>query len=271
MIGRVFAAQVCAKMLFGLVSMMHAGLLSAQISLSTNVTSTDKNDQSSNSASEIRAQLQPRQYTTIAAEIGAKVNQVPFEESRAFKKGELLLAFDCNVQEAGLKRARAEHAAAMATLRSNKRLIELKSIGQLEYDQSKAAVDKFAAEIGAQEAVISKCRIYAPYSGRVAEQTAREQQYVQPGQPLLEIIDDSVLELVFLVPSGWLKWLYEGQVFSVEIDETKKRYPAKFVRIGARVDPVSQSVKVAAAVDGHFPELKVGMSGKVMIDIESKK
>ena len=98
-----------------------------------------------------------------------------------------------------------------------------------------------------------------------AEQKAREQQFVQPGQALLDILDDSVLELEFLVPSSWLGWLKVGTAFQVEIDETRKRYPAKFIRIGARVDPVSQSVKVAAAIDGKFPELIAGMSGRVQI------
>jgi len=119
--------------------------------------------------------------------------------------------------------------------------------------------------VGANQALLSKCSIAAPYSGRVAEQKVREQQYVQPGQALLDILDDSVLELEFLVPSAWLGWLKVGGSFQVEIDETRKTYPAKFIRIGARVDPVSQSVKVAAAIDGRFHELIAGMSGRVRV------
>ncbi len=67
------------------------------------------------------------------------------------------------------------------------------------------------------------------------------------------------------MPSVWLRWLKVGSGFDVQIDETRKTYPAKFTRIGARVDPVSQSVKVAAAIHGRFPELMAGMSGKVQI------
>jgi multidrug efflux pump subunit AcrA (membrane-fusion protein) len=88
---------------------------------------------------------------------------------------------------------------------------------------------------------------------------------VQPGQALLEILDDSILELEFIVPSKWLAWLKTGQGFQVAIDETGKTYPAKVQRIGARVDPVSQSVKISAIVDGKFGELMAGMSGKVLM------
>lgn len=214
---------------------------------------------------EIRAQLLPRQFTTLAAEIGAKVNKLPIPEGGAFKAGQALVSFDCSVQQAMLQKARAELNAAEATDKANRRLAELNSVGQLEVDLGRAGRQKAVAEVGAQQAVLAKCSITAPFAGRVAEQKVREQQYVQPGQPLLDILDDSVLELEFLVPSAWLVWLRPGQAFDVEIDETGQRYPARFERIGARVDPVSQSVKVAAAIDGRFPELMAGMSGRVRV------
>ena len=214
---------------------------------------------------EIRAQLLPRRYTTLAAEIGAKVSRLPVAEGGSFLGGQTLVSFDCSLQQAQLNKARAALSAAQRTWEANKRLAELNSVGKVELDVSEAEAAKARAEVAANAAVIGKCMITAPFAGRVAEQKVREQQYVQPGQALLDIIDDSVLELEFIVPSSWLGWLRIGQVFKVEIDETRKTYPAKFIRIGARVDPVSQSVKVAAAIDGKFPELISGMSGRVLV------
>jgi hypothetical protein len=52
----------------------------------------------------------------------------------------------------------------------------------------------------------------------------------------------------------------------VHIDETRRTYSARLTRIGARVDPVSQSVKVAATITGKPPELIAGMSGKVLLN-----
>lgn len=213
---------------------------------------------------EIRAQLTPRRYTTIAAEIGAKISRLPVSEGGPFKAGQLLVGFDCTLQQAQLAKARAELDGAEHSLKTNQRLFELNAGGQLEVDLARSAQGKARAELGANQAVLGKCSVHAPFSGRVAEQKVREQQYVQPGQALLDIIDDSVLELEFLVPSNWLAWLKAGGQLSVHIDETQKAYPARITRIGARVDPVSQSVKVAAAIDGRFPELIAGMSGRVV-------
>lgn len=214
---------------------------------------------------EIRAQLAPRRYTTLAAEIGAKVNRLPLVEGAAFKQGQVLVQFDCMLQQAQLAKANAALMAADTTWRGNQKLAELNSVGKMELEVSKAEVLKAQAEVAATRTLIGKCQISAPFAGRIAEQKVREQQYVQPGQGLMEIIDDSQLELEFIVPSRWLAWLRNGATFQVNIDETGKTYPAKVLRMGARVDPVSQSVKLTAAIDGRFNELMAGMSGKVLM------
>lgn len=214
---------------------------------------------------EIRAQLTPRRFTTIAAEVGARVQRISVPEGGAFRTGQVLVSFDCAVPQAQLAKARAELEAVQATHASNTRLAELNAVGHLELEQSRTAVGKGQAEVNAMQAVLGKCAIAAPFGGRVAEQKAREQQYVQPGQPLLDIIDDSVLELEFLVPSRWLAWLRPGARFEVGMDETGRSYPARITRVAARIDPVSQSVKVGAAIDGRFPDLLSGMSGRVLL------
>lgn len=215
---------------------------------------------------EIRAQLAPHRYTTLAAEIGAKINRLPVKEGGAFKAGQNLVSFDCSMQQSQLNKARAALSGAETTYRSNKRLLELGSIGKVEMEVSQAEVMKNRAEVSSTLTMLSKCTVAAPFTGRVAEQKVREQQYVQPGQAIMEIIDDSVLELEFLVPSKWLAWIKPGTKFQVGIDETHKDYPAQVQRIGARVDPVSQSVKLVAAIDGKFPELIAGMSGRVNLN-----
>lgn len=214
---------------------------------------------------ELRAQLSPRDFTTLAAEIGAKVEKISVREGDRFTKGQVLVAFDCSVNRAQLEEARASQSAADKTLAVNRRLLELKTVGKLETDVSATEADKARAKVAAMTAMVSKCAVTAPFDGRVVEQKVRGQQFVQPGQPLLDILDDSVLELDFLVPSKWLVWLKPGTEFKVTIDETARTYPVKLIRTGARIDPVSQTVRVTGAIGGHYPELSAGMSGKVLL------
>ncbi|SEH32850.1 efflux RND transporter periplasmic adaptor subunit [Magnetospirillum fulvum] len=216
-------------------------------------------------AQEIRAQLSPRDFTTLAAEIGAKVERITAREGEHFTKGQMLISFDCSVNRAQLDEARASLSAADKTVSVNQRLLELQTVGKLETELSVAESQKARAKVAAMSAMVSKCSVAAPFDGRVVEQKVRQQQFVQPGQALLDILDDSVLELDFVVPSKWLIWLKPGHQFQVAIDETGKSYPVKLMRVGARIDPVSQSVRVVGAIGGRYPELTAGMSGRVLL------
>ena len=243
-----------------------AQILAPAASAQGNAPVESRRDADIRDSRQVRAQLSPKRYTTLAAEIGAKINSLPVPEGGTFEAGQVLIAFDCTVQEAQLNRAEATLRAAESTWRSNRRLEELNSVGKLELDVSRAEVDKNNAEVAGMAAMLSKCRVTAPFAGRVAEQKVREQQFVQPGQAMIDILDDSVLEIEFIVPSRWLVWLREGYAFRIRIDETGKSYPASVQRIGARVDPVSQSIKIVAAINGRFPELLSGMSGRAGFD-----
>ena len=213
----------------------------------------------------IRAQLSPVQFTTVAAELGAKVQELPFREGESFKKGQRLVAFDCATQRAQHGKAKAALAIAERNATTNKKLLDLGAVGRIEYENSHSEFLKAKADEDELLAVLAKCTIAAPFDGRVYEQKVRSQQFVQAGQPLLEILDHSALELEFIAPSKWSAWLTRNYRFTVKVDETGKTYPAKVTRVGARIDSISQTVKFAAVIDGDYPELAPGMSGTLDI------
>lgn len=213
----------------------------------------------------IRAQLSPVTYTTVASELAAKVDKFDFREGESFKAGQTLVTFDCKTQQAQFQKSKASMMIAERNYVTNKKLLDLGSVGRIEYENSQSEYQKAKAEADELGAVVAKCKILAPFNGRVAEQKVRAQQFVQAGQPLLDILDNSALELEFIVPSKWSTWLINGYEFQVKVDETGKSYPAKITRVGARIDPVSQTFKVAAIVNGEFAELTPGMSGTVEI------
>ena len=216
-------------------------------------------------AAEIRAQLTARNYTTLSSEASARIDRIATRIGQHFSKGDLLIAFDCVTQRAQVARAGAVATQADKTAAINQRLANLKSISQLEVDVSRAEVEKAKAELAIAEAAASKCEIAAPFNGITVEQKAQAFQYATPGQPLLEILDDRSLEVELIAPSRWLAWLKPGYGFQVHIEETDKTYAAEITRVGGRVDPVSQTIKVFGEIRGPAAELMAGMSGRANI------
>lgn len=209
----------------------------------------------------IRIQLVARDQVDLSSEISAKISAMPFRDGDAFRAGQTLVALDCSLYAAQLHKAQAEADAAVQLKRVDDRLSQLHSIGEIEVQQADAKAKASAAEVAYMQATVRKCGIAAPFDGRVVKRSASAQQFAEPGKTLLTIVDTSRLELKMIVPSKWLAWLKRGHVLTVTVDEVGKTYPATVARIGARVDPVTQTVDVTAALSSHAPELLPGMSG----------
>jgi membrane fusion protein, multidrug efflux system len=215
--------------------------------------------------SSVRAQLTPRSAAVISSEIGGRIRELRFLEGTSFERGAILLVIDDSLQRAQVERARAVLTGAERTFTANQRLHALNSIGQIELDLSEAEVAKARAELAYVSAMLAKCEIRAPFGGRMAEQRVRSEEFVQPGQVLFEIVDRDTPQIDFIAPSKWLSWLSVGQSFELFVEETGKRYAASIERIGAKVDPVSQSVKIVGRVTADAPDLIAGMSGTVQL------
>lgn len=209
----------------------------------------------------IRAQLIPYQQTTLSAEIAANISKLSLREGETFTNNQLLIEFDCALLNAQLNRVAATAEVARQGLKVNKRLEELNSISSLEVDQATAKVKETEAELEAIKVNVSKCSLVAPFSGRVAKLHVDAYQYVTPGKPLMDILDTSRLEVRLIVPSVWLAWLKPDSRFSLQIEELGRTYQARVVRLGARIDPINQSLLITGEIEGEHGELLSGMSG----------
>lgn len=222
-------------------------------------------DERSFGETDLRAQLSPVRYALLSAEMAGKINRLSVLEGQAVAVGTLLLSFDCSIQKAQLEKAQTQLAVARNNRKGSERMAELNAIGSVELVNAQLEERKARADITYLRATLDRCEIKAPYAGSIGDISARAQEFVQAGQPLIEIIDDSSLQLEFIAPSRWLKWLTPGFSFEVFIEDTDQQYPVRLERIAAKVDAMSQSVKAVAIIDGEYPELLPGMSGRIRI------
>lgn len=214
-------------------------------------------------AGRVRAQLVAQHDVEISSEVAARIDRLPVKEGDSFAKGDVLVGFDCGLYRAQLAKAEATAAAASREQAVTGKLASLHSVGELDVAQAKARAKEAAADAAYMRTTVGKCTIRAPFAGRVAKREAAAYEYVTPGKPLLEILDDGALEVKLIVPSKWLAWLKPGAKFTVHVDELDADYPAEVVRLGASIDPVSQTIDLGGRILGRPAELLPGMSGWV--------
>lgn len=211
---------------------------------------------------DIRVLLAPQREAKLAAQLSERVTAVHVAVGERFVVGQVLMEFDCAVRRADLARELAELKAAQAALAANRKLRELGSGSQLDLQTALAHTQKAEAAVGKARVLVRQCRIKAPFTGRVHDILINAHESVRVGDPLLDILDDSELQVELFVPSHWLRWLQTGLAFQVMINETGQSYPASISHIGARVDPVSRSIAITGLLQEKPPELLAGMSGQ---------
>jgi membrane fusion protein (multidrug efflux system) len=230
-------------------------LLSALASLPSIVAAAERD------SFDVRAQLIARRTTILSSEIAGKILELPIREGEAFREGQEIVAIDCAAYRARLAQMDAQVNRARRKAEALRLLDQRGATGKVDLDL--AEIDLEAAQAEQQLAAIdaSRCSIAAPFSGRVAELKVQRFQYVTAGQPIIDILSDQNLEVELLAPSRALSWLKPGTIFTVQIDELARNVSATVTRIGARIDPVSQSVKIFGKVDRGTADLVPGMSG----------
>ncbi len=208
-----------------------------------------------------RGVVVPNAEVTLAAAVSTRIERMPFKAGQAFRKGDVLIQFDCKRQLADLRGAKAALNKASTFYAGKRRLKARGAAGGQEVREASSDVAAAKASVDGLNEVIGLCKIEAPFSGRVVERHAETHEIPAINAPVLTVVDSSKLELDLIVPSTWLRWVKEGTKFEFAVDELGQRFPARVERLGAKVDPVSQTIKLTGVFSARPNRVLAGMSG----------
>ncbi|MBN3264689.1 efflux RND transporter periplasmic adaptor subunit [Pectobacterium brasiliense] len=201
------------------------------------------------------------EQATLSSELAGRIVEIPFREGESFKKGDLLVRFDCSIYQAQLAASSAATRAAEAELSQNQQLAQMKSVGRHAVSLSAAHFAQAQAESQVYQIQVNRCRITAPFDGQVVKRRTQAFESVAQGTPLLDVVNNRHLEINLLVPSRLLSVLKPGLTFTFTPDETGKPLQAKVTRLGARIDESSQTLGLTGTLAHTDDTLMAGMSG----------
>lgn len=210
-----------------------------------------------------RGLVEARVEATLSSQIAARIARLPVDRGVRVAKGDLLVAFDCAIELARLKAARAELDGHQARLTSLRRLDQMGSIGRADVHLAAAEQAKAAAVVEERQVIVDGCTVTAPFDGLVIDVPVRVHEGIEPGRALMQMLDDRTLRLSILAPSAWSAWLAPGMPLTFTVDETGEALPARVSHLGARIDTSSQTVPVFATIERRTTQapLIAGMSG----------
>lgn len=215
----------------------------------------------------IEAVLVPRQVTVISSSQDGKISRVAVNQGDHFKKGDVLIEYDCSDLDAEAEIARMQKKLTSKKASGADDLFKLEILSDVERLGSQIEDRQAAARNRLYDARKEQCRIRAEFEGHVTNRLANPGEYTRTDRVLMEVASDEPLQAEFLLPSKWLRWVNIGAPLSVTIGENEITYEAKILRIYGEVDPASQSIQVVAALDPYDDPLLPGMSGQARLSV----
>jgi membrane fusion protein, multidrug efflux system len=203
------------------------------------------------------------QEATLASEFSARIMQLTVRDGDSFRRGDLLVDFDCERPRAEWKTAEAERIGMAAAHDNSRRLAEYRAAGAHDVQMARAALDKATAALDVIAVRLKQCRIFAPFDGRVADLPVREYEMPQAGQPLMRIVSDVNLEVDMIVPAGWLRWLKPGENFRFSPEDVGQQVEGEVVRVSGAIDAVSQTIRAVGKLKAQPGTILPGQGGLV--------
>lgn len=232
----------------------------------------------------ISGALEPSRQASLRAEIGGPVVEVRVEPGQRVGAGDLLLRLDDTAlreafrsAESAVRVNREQADLGRRNLERAERLTTTGAIADQSVEQARAS--RMAADAGLADAEsrltaarqqLQKAEVRAPFAGIVSVRPAGAGDVVQPGTPLVTVIDPTSMRLEAAVPLEALDSIRVGlQVdFSVPGYQSR-RFAGTVIRVSPSVDPVTRQLPVTvsvpnpggALVGGLFAEGRVAVRG----------
>lgn len=228
--------------------------------------------------------LMPVVQATVKSKVAGEILAISVREGQTVARGTVLARIDTRNQQAQVdsvranaEKARADLAMAKLELDNNERLLERKFVAPTVVDTSKSAyaaalaglkaaqAQARLAELGLEDAVVR-----APIDGVVAQRMVQPGEKVSPDEPLLSLVDLSLMELEAPAPASEVPLIKVGQSVRFTVDGYGDRlFEGKVERINPMAEAGSRSIVIYLAVPNPDGSLKGGMFAKGTLQLDA--
>lgn len=192
------------------------------------------------------------------------VEALHVDEGSQVHKGQVLIQLDHRALSARLARTEAEVSNARAHLRRMDDLFNEDSLAPQDLDNARRAYRVAVATRGEVRAQLEDTRVLAPFAGIITRKHIEAGELAAPGQPLLELENQTSLRIDVPVAEGDMQAVTVGHRIEVIFDSLGSKVVAgKVFQIVPSADPATHTflVKIRLTAD---KDIKPGMFGRVL-------
>lgn len=197
-------------------------------------------------------QIQPR--------VSSLVETINFAEGQDVSAGDLLVELENDEILAGLALAEASLSESRSLYERNQSLSSTQAISVSNLEELLAEVQVNEAQVQAAQARLDNTLIRAPFDGRVGLRRVSPGSFVNSSTVITTLDDVGIIKLDFSVPEMFLTAVTEDMEIRAEsVVYPDRVFEGTVISVDTRLDPVSRSVQVRAAIPNDDGDLKPGM------------
>lgn len=210
--------------------------------------------------------LEPKEEVDLTLNDAGQIQKINFDDGQRVKAKQTLISLVQNEQKALVEAEMANVSEAQQQMERVNRLIIKKAVSQSEVDEAQRNLDNAKAQLRAVQSRQKDRVLYAPFSGVVGFRQVSIGAYVQPGDVVAHLVDDSEMKLEFSVPSTFLRHIKRNMPITASTDDYPgETFSGVVTSINNAVDPVTRTVSVRANIPNSDQKLLSGMFMEVSL------
>lgn len=208
----------------------------------------------------------------LAPEVAGIVDKIYFESGQRVEAGTPLVQLRADDDVAKLDELKAAAHLAQVSYDRDLALRKNRTASQATLDAGAAKLKTAQAQVAAQEAVLARKTIRAPFAGELGIRAVDVGQYVKAGTNLVTLQAQDPIYIDFSLPQRQLNLLATGQAVTAKVDTFPGQvFTGKIHAINSRIDAATRNVQVRAVVNNPERKLRPGMYATVDIAVGARE
>ena len=208
--------------------------------------------------------LRSRRGVVLRPEVSGRITELNFTDGQRVRKGQVLVQFDDQLQQAQVQQSQAELSIAQANQKRNQELVAQNFISQRSLDESAANLQVAQAKLALSKATAVRLKIVAPFDGIAGIRQVNVGDYLKDGSDIVNIEDIDAIYVDFRLPERFQSKLRRGQTATLDIDALPgQSYTAQIQAIDPLIDANGRSVGIRGCIDNRRLQLRPGMFARV--------
>lgn len=216
---------------------------------------------------EVDGIMLPRHRVNLSLPTEARVRELPAEEGKKVKGGEVLAILYTEVEELDRDRAAAQFKKAEYTFKSKQKLKDSKSVADIEMVGAEVDLELARIDCERAKAELRNKTLTAPWDGQVLRVLKGVGETVNRGEKVIELIDYSTIHVDVYLDAQYLTAVKQGQKAKVSGDAIGAQPAvATVMMIDPVVEPGSGLCRVRLEMANPDLRIPTGLPVKVRFD-----